>query len=49
MVCRRTRRVWSRGFPMTPGRGWIASLDINPLVYGSGGFVAVDALCLLRD
>ncbi|WP_328912191.1 MULTISPECIES: acetate--CoA ligase family protein [unclassified Streptomyces] len=30
------------------GADWIASLDINPLVYGSQGFVAVDALCLLR-
>jgi acyl-CoA synthetase (NDP forming) len=31
------------------GRSWIASLDINPLVYGADGFVAVDALCLLRN
>ncbi|MFE2433086.1 acetate--CoA ligase family protein [Streptomyces sp. NPDC059373] len=30
------------------GADWIASLDINPLVYGAQGFVAVDALCLLR-
>jgi len=32
------------------GREWIATLDINPLVYGPGGFGAVDALLLLlRD
>jgi acetate---CoA ligase (ADP-forming) len=30
------------------GRGWIASLDVNPLIYGPGGFQAVDALLLLR-
>jgi hypothetical protein len=30
------------------GRGWIASLDINPLLYGPAGFQAVDALLLLR-
>ena len=28
---------------------WIGSLDINPLVYGRQGFVAVDGLCLLRE
>jgi acyl-CoA synthetase (NDP forming) len=31
------------------GRSWIASLDVNPLIYGPDGFVAVDAFCLLRD
>jgi acetate---CoA ligase (ADP-forming) len=31
------------------GAGWIASLDINPLIYGAGGFQAVDALCLVAD
>jgi acyl-CoA synthetase (NDP forming) len=31
------------------GREWIATLDINPLVYGPDGFGAVDALLLLRD
>jgi acetate---CoA ligase (ADP-forming) len=31
------------------GREWIATLDINPLVYTPAGFVAVDALLLLRD
>src|ERR1700723_3091159 len=31
------------------GREWIATLDINPLVYGPDGFHAVDALLLLRD
>jgi acetate---CoA ligase (ADP-forming) len=30
------------------GRDWIATLDINPLIYGPGGFGAVDALLLLR-
>lgn len=30
------------------GRDWIASLDVNPLIYGPGGFQAVDALLLLR-
>lgn len=30
------------------GREWIASLDINPLTYGPGGYQAVDALLLLR-
>jgi acyl-CoA synthetase (NDP forming) len=30
------------------GREWIASLDINPLLYGPDGFHAVDALLLLR-
>jgi acyl-CoA synthetase (NDP forming) len=29
------------------GEGWIASLDINPLIYGPDGFRAVDALCLV--
>lgn len=31
------------------GSHWIESLDINPMVYGAQGFVAVDALCLLRE
>jgi acetate---CoA ligase (ADP-forming) len=30
------------------GREWIASLDVNPLLYGPDGFQAVDALLLLR-
>jgi len=30
------------------GREWIASLDINPIIYGPDGFHAVDALCLVR-
>ena len=30
------------------GRDWIASLDVNPLIYGRDGFQAVDALLLLR-
>lgn len=28
---------------------WLGSLDINPLVVTENGFVAVDALCLLRE
>jgi acetate---CoA ligase (ADP-forming) len=31
------------------GREWIATLDINPLIYGPAGFRAVDALLLVRD
>jgi len=27
------------------GTGWLASLDINPLVFSGGRFIAVDALC----
>ncbi|HTF10388.1 MAG TPA: acetate--CoA ligase family protein [Asanoa sp.] len=30
------------------GAEWIASLDINPIIYGADGFAAVDALCLVR-
>jgi acetate---CoA ligase (ADP-forming) len=30
------------------GSEWIASLDVNPLLYGPDGFQAVDALLLLR-
>ncbi|MDQ7908551.1 acetate--CoA ligase family protein [Phytohabitans sp. ZYX-F-186] len=29
------------------GAGWLASLDINPLIWSADGFVAVDALCLV--
>jgi acetate---CoA ligase (ADP-forming) len=28
------------------GHEWIASLDVNPLLYGPDGFQAVDALLL---
>jgi acyl-CoA synthetase (NDP forming) len=31
------------------GRSWIATLDVNPLVYGPAGFHAVDALLLVRS
>lgn len=31
------------------GREWIASLDVNPLIYGPDGFQAVDGLLLLRS
>jgi acetate---CoA ligase (ADP-forming) len=30
------------------GSEWIESIDINPLINGPDGFVAVDALCLLK-
>jgi acetate---CoA ligase (ADP-forming) len=30
------------------GRDWIASLDVNPLLFGPDGFQAVDALLLVR-
>ena len=30
------------------GRDWIMSLDVNPLLFGPGGFQAVDALLLVR-
>lgn len=29
------------------GREWLASMDINPLIFGPDGFVAVDALLLI--
>jgi len=28
---------------------WLESLDINPRIYGSNGYQAVDALILLRE
>ena len=31
------------------GRDWITTFDINPLVHGPDGLVAVDGLCLLRE
>ena len=31
------------------GSDWIDTLDINPLIYGPRGFVAVDGLCLLTS
>jgi acetate---CoA ligase (ADP-forming) len=30
------------------GHEWISSIDINPLIFGPDGFVAVDALCLIN-
>jgi acyl-CoA synthetase (NDP forming) len=33
----------------TASRTWLRSLDVNPLVHGPDGFVAVDALCIIRD
>jgi acyl-CoA synthetase (NDP forming) len=29
--------------------GWLASLDVNPLVHAADGFVAVDAVAVLKD
>lgn len=29
--------------------GWVDSLEINPLIYGPSGFLAVDALCLINE
>jgi hypothetical protein len=31
------------------GRDWINTFDINPLVHGPDGLVAVDGLCLLHE
>ena len=28
---------------------WLGSLDLNPLLYTTGGFVAVDALAVLKN
>jgi len=36
------------GLLVAAGRGWIESMDINPLIFGPEGFVAVDGLCLIR-
>jgi hypothetical protein len=30
------------------GASWIELLDINPLLHGSGGFAAVDSLCMRK-
>lgn len=30
-------------------RSWLASVDVNPLLVTAEGFVAVDALCLVKD
>jgi hypothetical protein len=29
-------------------RTWLASMDLNPLAFTDRGFVALDALCLVR-
>jgi hypothetical protein len=29
------------------GQEWLATFDINPLIFTGGRFVAVDALCLV--
>jgi hypothetical protein len=28
---------------------WLGSLDINPMILGPDGFVAVDCLCILKE
>jgi acetate---CoA ligase (ADP-forming) len=42
------RILVSAGQLAAGGRGWIASLDVNPLLYGPDGYQAVDALLQLR-
>jgi hypothetical protein len=54
----RGRRPWDRGalaaILVSAGRlaaasrDWVDSFDINPLIWGPGGYAAVDGLCLLR-
>lgn len=39
----------SAGQLAAAGAGWIDSIDVNPLLVTDEGFVAVDALCLVRD
>lgn len=39
----------SAGRLAAAGADWIDSIDVNPLLVTDDGFVAVDALCLLRD
>ena len=31
------------------GREWIASLDINPVIWGPTGYTAVDALLVTKE
>ena len=38
----------SAGRLAAAGRDWIASLDVNPVLYGSSGYTAVDALLLVK-
>jgi acetate---CoA ligase (ADP-forming) len=54
----RGRRPWDRerladllvgaGRLAAGAAGWVESIDVNPIVLGPGGFVAVDALCMVR-
>ncbi len=39
----------SAGQLAAAGAGWIDSIDVNPLLVTDDGFLAVDALCLVRD
>ncbi|MBV9596411.1 MAG: acetate--CoA ligase family protein [Chloroflexi bacterium] len=43
-----SRLLVSAGRLATAGRDWIASLDLNPVLYGRGGYTAVDALLLVK-
>jgi acyl-CoA synthetase (NDP forming) len=43
------RILVAAGHLAASGRDWIASLDVNPMVFGPDGFMAVDAVLLLRD
>ena len=42
------RILVSAGRLASAGRDWIASLDLNPVLYGDGGYAAVDALLLVK-
>jgi acetate---CoA ligase (ADP-forming) len=54
----RGRQPWDRGALTAilvsasrlaaASRDWVDSFDINPLIWGPGGYAAVDGLCLLR-
>lgn len=39
----------SAGQLAAAGAGWVDSIDVNPLLVTDDGFLAVDALCLVRD
>jgi len=34
---------------LAAGAPWLRSLDVNPLLHGPRGFVAVDALCIVNE
>lgn len=41
--------IVSAGRLAAAGAGWIESIDVNPMLVTEDGFLAVDALCLVRD